>query len=156
MSGVLQLTCNQQKIHLSTKWFNSTNCLRTSSYSHKWQAETYKSIYLFVVYFNDAVSISGDTISEHVVTDWAHRRGCGRKLTRHSAKYAHYTATCPHGPTKIIRDSQRFDRNSNQAPSKLKAKSLPGEPIYSAKLHAKYSWPTLQKFGVRHSRYNTN
>jgi len=48
---------------------NSKNCLRTNSSSHKGKAETYLFIYLFVVYFNHPVSISGHTMSADMVTD---------------------------------------------------------------------------------------
>jgi hypothetical protein len=139
---------------------NSKNCLRTTSSSHKWKADTYKFIYLCVVYFNDPVSIFGHTMSEDMVMDWAIRRGCGRKLTWPSSKYAYHSATCLQGPTKttknITRDSESLDRNSNQAQSEYKVKPLPGVPIYWAKLQTKYSWSTLPNFGDRHTADTTH
>ena len=155
-SVVLQLTCNQQKRHLLTKWLTlkfALGLLRLNTKEN--QKLTYFFIYLFVVYFNDLVSISGHTMPKYKVIDWGNRRGCGRKLTWPSSKYAYQSETCLQGSTKttknIIRDSRSLDRNSNQAQSEYKSKPLPGEPIYWANLQTTYSWSTLPKFGDKHT-----
>ena len=68
---VRQLTCNQQKKkHLLTKLLTlkiALGLLRPHTKEKQKLSNVF--IYLFVVYFNDPVSISGNTVSEDMVTD---------------------------------------------------------------------------------------